>query len=523
MSKVNVQMYEDAKKSIKTGIKILADAVGSTLGPKGRCAVILGGANNDKVRITKDGVSVAKAIDLPDNKENTGACLIREAALKTVNGVGDSTTTATVLAYSLIHEASIYDDGTNAIHIKNELEKSSKYVLDEIDKRTIPIKESDLATVATIAVNNDAELGNLIADTYKQVGEYGVVTVEESPTNKTYSQITIGEQFNQGYIANHFVTDKVKDQCVLEKPYIFITEHAIKSTRDLIGILDPIAKERRSILIIAQDFDDSVIENMKLNHLQGILKSCLVKAPSYGEYRREYLKDLAVATGSMVLTYDSGLEVCNVDMTMLGTCKKVVVTKDTTTIIEGCGIKEDIDQRVKQLKYQLDELQSRDDTKDSFTTKDLQGRLAKLASGIGVIYVGGTTELEMLEKRDRVEDAVCAVKTAMKGGIVRGGGVTLRDIAYHIELKTVGDRILSAALLAPYETLLSNAGMKYEVMDENQGINLVTGEKVKDMLDENIIDPALACKEAFINALSVATLYLSTSCLITDVPVVNIL
>lgn len=514
---------KEARMAIRKGINTLADAVESTLGPKGRCVIITNYDHKGNPKITKDGVTVAKAVELLDPMENAGACLIREAANKVVNAVGDATTTTTVLARALIDGIEErLELGLNPVVLRNVLERDAKAVLEKIKKEAIEIKDEDLEHIATISANNDRELGKLIGDAYKKVGKHGIVTVEESSTVNTYADFTMGMQFENGYIANHFVTDSIKDQCVLEKPLIFITEHKIARASDMATLLNYVAKEKRSLLIIAQDYDDAVLEVLKLNKLEGRLKVCPVKAPSHGEYRKGFLQDIAVATGATVITYDSGLEVSDTTVADLGGSEKIIVTKNDTTIVNGIGTPDEINTRVETLKNELASVLAQPGMDGTFMEKFLNARIAKLLGGCCRLYVGGATTMEIQERKDRVEDAVCAVKAALKGGVVRGAGVTYKDIAESLGTKI--SPVIYNALLAPMKALMNNAGCGYDIpRAKHAGYDLVNNVYRKDILKANVIDPALACYEAFANAMSVATMYLSTTCVIAPVPEVTVL
>lgn len=510
---------ENARQRIKDGIDKLADAVKTTLGPKGNDVVIASYYGNNKPHITKDGVTVAKNIELADPTENAGACIIREAALKTVSTCGDATTTSIVLSQALVDKAEEVLNEVDPNQLKMEIDACAEDVVQKICDKSIPIKDEDVFKIATISANNDKSIGTLIADAYKEIGRDGIVMAEESKTVHTYNEIIQGMQFDSGYIANHFVTDKEKDQCVLYNPYVFITEHRIDTIADLLNILKPIAKDKASIFIVAQDYDDSALENFKMNHLQGVFKCCLIKAPSFGNYRKGLLEDLAVLTGGTVLTYESGLNVADADSTFLGQCERIIVTKDKTTFIKGLGSKEEIEKRAEELTTQLKQVEESPGMDESFMLKFLKERKARLLGGICTIHVGGTTELEMKERMDRVDDAICAVQAALKQGIVRGGGVTYRDIAATIKGDTFGEKVIKAALNVPFDTLLDNAGILHLALPENAGVDLNTKTRYEDILEAGVIDPTLACLQAFTNAISVVKLYLSTACVIAPIPI----
>lgn len=529
----------EARKSIKKGIDILGDAVGSTLGPKGRL-VVLADYELGKPHITKDGVTVAKNIQLKDKYANAGACLIREASLKMLSTCGDSTTTSTVLAQEMVNKAmKAIQKGYNPIEIKRGIEEAAATIITEINKIARPIKGQDIESIATISANNDTEIGKLIADTFKKITNDGVIVVEESPSIDTTVNIIQGMQFERGYLADHFVTDAVKNQCVLENPYILITEQKINRMIDLVPILEKVAAENRAILIIAEDFDSEVLENLKMNKLQGILKVCPVKAPSFGQYRKEVLDDISILTSGTNLTYESKLYIPDIDVDMLGRCEKVIVTKEYTTIIGGKTSKDAIQDRVDILKARLSE-----EIEEGFMTEFLRNRISKLVGGIATIYVGGTTELEMKERRDRVDDAIAATKAAMEEGVVPGGGITYLKIIPESTVefpkifsifsrilglknssasKQMGEKILIESLPIIFNTIIDNAGLDIDMVrfginpSENIGFDANTEEYV-NMFDAGIINPAKSERLALENAISVVNLFLSLDCVITDEP-----
>ena len=407
-----------AKSSLLAGMGKIARAVGSTLGPKGQC-VILDEYTNGLPHVTKDGVTVAKNICLEDKYENVGATLLKQAALNTVNAVGDSTTSSTVLAYNLVNNAYVtYMNGIkNMSLLKKGITIASNFVKDKINESSVEVNDKDIERIATISANNDSEVGKLVSDAFKKIGLDGVITVEESANNQTSIDLIKGMQFERGFASHWFVTDKVKGECILEKPLIMVTDQKIQLTRDIIPVAEYCAKNRRPLLVIAQDFDDEVIQNMKINHIQGIIRCCFVKAPSFGDYRKALLEDIAILTNAQIATYDNGIEVSKITEDMLGTCGKVVVTKDTTTILNGSG---NVDDRVAEIKQALSKLQAGETTLEKFYRE----RIARLTSGIGAIKVGGTSEIEMRERKDRIDDAVCATKAALEEGFVPGGGLT---------------------------------------------------------------------------------------------------
>ena len=518
-----LKFNKNDRKNLLKGINILANAVKVTLGPKGNRVVI--SDLNKQPHVTKDGVSVAKEIQLENQFENTGAQLIKEAALKTVQDVGDATTTSTVLAQAMINACSVpLSLGCNPVDIKNGLRIGQEIVLDYIKDRTISIDDDSIKHIATISANNDEGIGNLIADAFSKIGRDGVITVEQSSNSETSTKVINGMQFDKGYLAPHFVTDYVKDTCILENPYIFITEQKVNRMKDLAFILNQVIGEGRSILLIAEDYDDEVIEALKLNKLQGTLKVCAIKAPSFGEYRKMILQDLAILTEGSCLTYDSGQQVIDTRMMDLGKCSKVIVTKNDTTIIGGKG---DVTTRVEALKAELERTKETPELNGSFMIDFLSQRIAKLTGGICTIYVGGTTEIEMNERKDRVEDAVFATKAAIEEGIVAGGGLTYYNaskLLHKVHNRNLGVQfgisILEQALKEPFNVIVKNAGYNprkiRRKLTENVGFDANLGT-YRDMVDSGIIDPAKAAKMALKNSISVTNLFLSTECVITPI------
>lgn len=428
------------------------------------------------------------------------------------------TTTTVVIAYAMIKQAQkLIDAGHNPIQIKSKIKSISEQVVNALKESAIPVTDDDLEKIATISANNDSEIGKLIADTFKQIGRDGIVTVEESPSVKTYTEIINGMQFDRGYESPYFATDPIKGVCNLENCYILLTDHKVQIMRDIVPILEIAAKESRPILLIAQDYDDEVIQNLKLNKLRNILQVCAVKCPSYGDYRKDILEDLAILTGATVISYESGIELPKVTEAMLGRCKKVTITKETTTIIEGAGSKELIDKRVEQIKNQLKTIS---DTVDSDFLKDFYAqRIAKLTGGVSRLYVGGTTELEMRERKDRIDDAVCAVKAAIEEGYVPGGGISFLDtIQCCDDINSDYNSIILVGLCSVVSQILLSCGRKREDLsglEAGMGFD-ANKEEFVNMIDAGIINPVKSDRLALENALSVLNLYLSTSCLIVN-------
>lgn len=531
-----VKFYNDARKKMLEGINLLADAVKVTLGPKGRSVIIT--EPNEIPHVTKDGVTVAKSIKLADEFANAGAQLIKEAAVRTVNLVGDSTTTSTVLAQAFIN--ALYKEieaGANPIKLKKGFDRAIQQVIEYIKANARELKDEDIKYIASISANNDSVIGELIADAFKKVGREGVITVEESSNSETTCNVVMGMQFDRGYEAPHFITNEEKGECVLENPYIFITDHKIQLTRDLLNILEPLAKNGKSLLIIAQDYDSEVIENLKLNKLQGTLKVCAIKCPSMGEYRKEVLQDIAIVTDGTYLSYDSGLEVSDCSMDMLGRAKRVIVTKETTTIIDGEGAQSLVDSRVKELQNKLTEI--KDSQMDGEFYRDfLKRRIAMLCGGIARIKVGGKTEIEMKETKDRIDDAVAATYAAIEEGIIAGGGLDFYRCGIEMCLATetftdpveqIGYNKVVNSLPIIFTTILNNAGV-----DVNSSTNKVSiasekwigydanTEQVVDMYEAGIINPAKADRLAIEHAASITDLFLTTDCIIVPLTIVDV-
>ena len=470
---------------------------------------------------------------------DAGAQLIREAAVQTVKEVGDSTTTATVLAQAFINTLKSYiDQGSNPIKLKKGFDLAIKDILDKIQEYKRPIEDKDIKHIATISANNDSKIGELIADAFSKVGRQGVITVEESSNSETTANVVMGMQFDRGYEAPHFVTDTEKDQCVLEDPYIFITDHKIQLTRDLLNILEPLAKDRKSILIIAQEYDSEVLENLKLNKLQGTLKCCAIKCPSMGEYRKEVLQDIATVTDGTYLSYDSGLEVSDCNIQMLGHCKRVIVTKETTTIIGGDGSQSLIDNRVKEIENKLENI--KDSQMDGEFYRDfLKRRIAALVGGVCRIKVGGKTEIEMKETKDRIDDAVAATYAAIEEGIIMGGGLDFYRVGQKLTVDFIGidfhdkdieNGYFTAINVLPIiiKTIVENAGIdkdevftKIAMSKEPVGFDANT-EQYVNMYEAGIINPAKADRLAIEHAASVTDLFLTTDCIIVPLQIAEL-
>ena len=517
---------EDARKKILKGVTTLSDAVKSTLGPKGRNAIL------DKKfgapTITKDGVTVAKEIELKEPYENMGAQLVREVASKTSDVAGDGTTTATVLAYSIYKEGMKHAAaGANTMEIKRGIERAVEAVVGELKKNSKTIQDKkEIAQVGTISANNDSEIGNLIADAMDKVGKDGVITVEEAKSMQTTLDVVEGMQFDRGYISPYFVTDPERMECSLEDVLILIHEKKISSMKDLLPILEQTAKMGKPLMIIAEEVEGEALATLVVNKLRGTLQVCAVKAPGFGDRRKAMLEDIAVLTGGTMIAEDLGIKLENIKITDLGKAKKITVDKENTTIVEGAGDHNKIQGRVKQIKAQIDE------TTSDYDREKLQERLAKIVGGVAVINVGAATETEMKEKKARVEDALHATRAAVEEGIVPGGGVALlRAIPVLDNIKTddvdqkVGVDIIKRALEEPIRQIVSNAGLEGSVIVEkvksNDNKNFgfdANAEQYVDMMKEGIIDPTKVTRYALQNAASVAALMLTTSVMIADIP-----
>ncbi|MEN6371081.1 MAG: chaperonin GroEL [Armatimonadota bacterium] len=514
---------EEARRALERGAEMVAAAVKVTLGPKGRNVVL------DKKwgspTITKDGVTVAKEIELEDPYENMGAQLVREVASKTNDVAGDGTTTATVLAEAMVHEGLRYvAAGGNPIAVKRGIELTVDKAVEEIRKISKPVKErSEIAQVASIS-GNDTEIGELVADAMDKVGKDGVITVEESKGTDTSLEVVEGMQFDKGYISPYMVTDPERMEAVLEDPLIFIHEKKISSAADMIPLLEKIAGSHRPLVIIAEDVDGEALATLVVNKLRGTLQSIAVKAPGFGDRRKAMMEDIAVLTGGKFLSEDLGVKLENVTLDMLGSAKKIVVTKEKTTIIEGEGSSDAVQGRVAMIKRQIEE------TDSNYDREKLQERLAKLAGGVAVLKVGAATETELKEKKHRFEDALSATRAAVEEGVVPGGGVTYISILPMLENigetadEKVGAAIVRKALEEPLRQIAENAGLEGSVVVQRVkaekkgfGLNAMTEEYV-DMVKAGIIDPVKVNRSALENAASIAALILTTESLVVEKP-----
>ncbi len=515
---------QEARTALIRGADVLANAVKATLGPKGRNVLLEKsfGAPN----ITKDGVSVAKEVDLPDPYENMGARMLREAASKTQDDSGDGTTTATVLAQSLIqHGFKQVTAGANPMQLKRGMEKALEAVLEEIKTVSKKIKnKEEVAQVATISANGDTEIGNMIADALEKVGDDGVVTIEEGKGLKTEVDVVDGMDFDRGYLSPYFVTNAETMRCDLEDAYVLCYEKKIASMQDMLPMLQGVAQAGKPLLIIAEEVEGEALATLVVNRLRGILQICAVKAPAFGDRRKEILRDIATITGGTYVSEDLGMKLESVKLEDLGRAKKIQITKDSTTIIQGAGKKKDVEGRVELIRKNIES------TTSDYDREKLQERLAKLAGGVAVIRVGAATEVELKEKKQRTQDALAATRAAIQEGIVPGGGTTFIRVREKIkEVKLKGDQKTGAALLfdalaSPLYMIAQNAGMEGAVVVDDVmnaktslGLNAATGEMV-DLVKSGIIDPAKVLRTAAQNAVSVAGAFITTECLIADKP-----
>jgi chaperonin GroEL len=521
----DLKFSEEARSAMLKGVNTLANAVRVTLGPKGR-NVVLGKKFGSPV-ITKDGVTVAKEIDLKDSYENMGAQMVREVATRTNDTAGDGTTTATVLAQAIFREGvKNVTAGANPMALQRGIQRATEVAVADLERQSKKIKDKDeLANVASVSANNDREIGELIAEAMDKVGKDGVVTVEESRTLETALDIVEGMQFDRGYLSPYFVTNPDRMEAVLEDPLILIHEKKIGAMRELLPVLELAANQGRTLLIISEDIEGDALPTLVVNKLRGTIKVCAVKAPAFGDRRKAILEDIAALTGARVITEDLGVKLENVTADDLGTAKRVIVDKDNTTIVEGAGEARDIQGRVSTIRRQIEE------TTSDYDREKLQERLAKLAGGVAVIRVGASTETEMKEKKMRVDDAVNATRAAAQEGIVPGGGIALLRAARALdkleltdEDEQTGVRILRRALEEPVRRIAENAGVdgaivigKVEESKGKQGYNAANG-KYEDLVAAGIIDPTKVVRTALQNASSVAALLLTTGAAITDAP-----
>ena len=515
----------EAREGIKRGVDALANAVKVTLGPKGRNVII--GKSFGAPQVTKDGVTVAKEIDLKDNLENMGAQMVKEVASKTNDLAGDGTTTATILAQSIVNEGlKNVAAGANPMDLKRGIYKAVTSVVQDLEKQSVEIGSASdkILQVASISANNDSAIGTLITEAFEKVGKEGVITVEEAKGTETYVDVVEGMQFDRGYISPYFVTDSEKMEADLETPQILITDKKISVMKDLLPILEPVAQSGKPLLIIAEDIDGEALATLVVNKLRGSLKIAAVKAPGFGDRRKAMLEDIAILTGGTVISEERGFNLESATLDMLGTAEKVTIDKDNTTIVNGSGKSKDIKDRVNQIKAQIES------TTSDYDKEKLQERLAKLSGGVAVLYVGAPSEVEMKEKKDRVDDALNATRAALEEGIVAGGGVALLNSGSEFDKikssnsdEATGIQIINKAIEAPLRIIVENSGEEGSVVmskvlegNKNFGYDAKEGKFV-DMLKNGIIDPKKVVRVALENAASVAGMILTTECALVDI------
>ncbi|WP_315537760.1 chaperonin GroEL [Prevotella koreensis] len=522
----DIKFNMDARDLLKNGVDKLANAVKVTLGPKGRNVIIE--KKFGAPQITKDGVTVAKEVELEDRFENTGAQLVKSVASKTGDDAGDGTTTATILAQSIINVGlKNVTAGANPMDLKRGIDKAVSAVVEYIKAHAEVVGDNydKIEQVATVSANNDPEIGKLLADAMRKVSKDGVITIEESKSRDTHIGVVEGMQFDRGYLSGYFMTDADKMECVMDHPRILIYDKKISNLKDIMPVLQPAAENGMPLLIIAEDVDSEALTTLVVNRLRAGLKVCAVKAPGFGDRRKAMLEDIAVLTGGLVISEEKGLKLEQATLEMLGTCDKVVVSKDNTTIVNGAGEKEAIADRVAQIKNEIEK------TTSSYDKEKLQERLAKLAGGVAVLYVGANSEVEMKEKKDRVDDALCATRAAIEEGVVAGGGTTyIRAIETVKALKGVnadedtGIKIVERAIEEPLRQIVTNAGGEGAVVVQKVregngdfGYNART-DVYEDLHEAGVIDPAKVARVALENAASIAGMFLTTECLIVDKP-----
>ena len=521
----DIKFDVEARDSIKRGVNALADAVKVTLGPKGRNVII--GKSFGGPQITKDGVTVAKEIELEDPLENMGAQMVKEVASKTNDLAGDGTTTATVLAQAIVKEGlKNVAAGANPMDLKAGIDKAVASITENLNKQAKKVSNSSdmIKQVASISANNDELIGDLISEAFDKVGKEGVITVEESKGTETYVDVVEGMQFDRGYLSPYFVTDSEKMQTEMESPMILLYDKKVSTMKDLLPILEPVAQQGKSLLIIAEDVDGEALATLVVNKLRGSLKIAAVKAPGFGDRRKAMLEDIAILTGGTVISEELGFTLENATLEMLGTAETVTIDKDNTTIVKGAGAKKDIKARVNQIKAQIET------TTSDYDKEKLQERLAKLAGGVAVLYVGAASEVEMKEKKDRVDDALHATRAAVEEGIVAGGGVALvraKSVLDKLNANSLdevtGMNIVARAIEAPLRTSVENAGGEGSVVinkvlegKKNFGYDAKSDQYV-DMLNAGIIDPKKVTRVALENAASVAGMILTTECALVDI------
>lgn len=522
----DIKFDVEARDLLKQGVDQLANAVKITLGPKGRNVVIE--KKFGAPQITKDGVTVAKEIELEDSFENTGAQLVKSVASKTGDDAGDGTTTATILTQAIVSEGlKNVTAGANPMDLKRGIDKAVNAVVDYIKSNAEQVGDNydKIEQVATVSANNDPEIGKLLADAMRKVSKNGVITIEESKSRDTNIGVVEGMQFDRGYLSSYFVTDTDKMESVMENPYILIYDKKISNIKDFLPILQPAAESGRPLLVIAEDVDSEALTTLVVNRLRAALKICAVKAPGFGDRRKAMLEDIAILTGGVVISEEKGLKLEQATLEMLGSADKVTVTKDNTTIVNGAGQSENIQARISQIKNEIEH------TTSSYDKEKLQERLAKLSGGVAVLYVGANSEVEMKEKKDRVDDALCATRAAIEEGVVVGGGTTyiraldaLKDLKGVNSDEQTGIKIVERAIEEPLRQIVTNAGGEGAVVVDkvregkgDYGYNART-ETYEDLRQAGIVDPAKVARVALENAASIAGMFLTTECLIVDKP-----
>jgi len=528
MANKEIKFNSEARESLKKGLDTLADAVKVTLGPAGRNVLLQKGPGSP--HITKDGVSVAKEIHLKDTFENMGAQLVKEVSQRTADAAGDGTTTATVLAQAIAKSGfEMVNAGTNPIYLKRGMDKAVDIVVSELEKQAVKVGDK-VEQIATISANSDTNIGKLIAEAFDRVGKDGVITVEEAKGMETYMEVVDGMQFDKGYLSTHFATNHEKMLAELENPYILTYDGRISNMNDMLPILEGVAQTSKPLLIIADDVEGEVLGTLVVNKLRGALNVCAVKAPAFGDRKKQIMNDIATVSGGTFITSEVGMKLEDVTMDMLGVAEKVVVGKDNTTIINGAGTAEAISERISQIKTQMD------DSTSDYEKEKMQERLAKLAGGVAVLYIGAGSEVEMKEKKDRVDDALQATRAAIQEGVVEGGGIALlrtlkalNDLETEDAWETDGVEVIREALSAPITQILLNAGQNPTDIikalhthwtvegGENLGYNARTEEFV-DMFADGVIDPKKVTRTAIQNAASVVGMILTTECMVVDKP-----
>ena len=524
-----IKFDTDARELLKKGVDQLANAVKVTLGPKGRNVIIE--KKFGAPQITKDGVTVAKEVELEDHFENTGAKLVKSVASKTGDDAGDGTTTATILTQSIVNVGlKNVTAGANPMDLKRGIDKAVAAVVEYIKDHAEQVGDNydKIEQVATVSANNDPEIGKLIADAMRKVSKDGVITIEESKSRDTYTNVVEGMQFDRGYLSGYFVTDADKMECTMDNPYILLYDKKISNIKDFLPILQPAAESGRPMLVIAEDVDSEALTTLVVNRLRGGLKICAVKAPGFGDRRKAMLEDIATLTGGVVISEEKGLKLEQATLDMLGSCEKVTVSKDNTTIVNGAGDKQAIADRVAMIKNEIA------NTTSSYDKEKLQERLAKMAGGVAVLYVGANSEVEMKEKKDRVDDALCATRAAVEEGVVAGGGTTyiraldaLKDVKGVNADEQTGINIVVRAIEEPLRQIVANAGGEGAVVvqkvregEGDFGYNART-DVFEDLRKAGVIDPAKVARVALENAASIAGMFLTTECLIVDKPEEN--